>query len=79
MTYAMLERMVEQQASLCAVLLEEKDRSKQSLLPDAHEWTLIEELGIAVFELFVKATTAMNDSSHPTVSMLSPLCTNYFN
>ena len=71
-TYAMLERVAEQQACLCAVLLDEKDRSKRSLLPDTHEWTLIEEL-IAVLEPFVKATTAMSGSSYPTVSMLSPL------
>ena len=71
-TYAMLERVAEQQACLCTVLLEEKDRSKRALLPDTSEWTLIEEL-IAVLEPFVKATTAMSGSSYPTVSMLSPL------
>ena len=71
-TYAMLERADEQQACLFALLLEEKGHSKRSLLPDTHEWTLIEEL-ITVLEPFVKTTTAMSGSSYPTVSMLSPL------
>ena len=43
-TYAMLERVDEQQACLFALLLEEKDHSMRSLFPDTHEWTLIEEL-----------------------------------
>ena len=51
LTYAMLERVAEQQACLCAV-------------PDTHEWTLIEEL-IAVLEPFVKATTVHPWLSEP--------------
>ena len=40
-TYFMLARVQEQQPSLCAVLLEEKDRSIRSLLPDTDEWSLM--------------------------------------
>ena len=70
-TYLMLERIKKLQQSLCAVLLD-KPREVRSLLPGGDEWNIIEEV-LEVLKPFHRATTTMSASSHPTVSMLSPL------
>ena len=41
-SFAMLEKVVEQQQALCAVLLDSQDRAIRSLLPDGPEWTVID-------------------------------------
>jgi len=38
LTYRMLECVQEQQAAICAVLAESRDRSIRSLLPENEEW-----------------------------------------
>jgi len=53
--FTMLERVLEQQQTICAVLLESQDRVLRSLLPDGKEWNTIEEL-LAILELFAIAT-----------------------
>ena len=39
----MLERVQEQQAAICAVLAENRDRSIRSLLSESEEWVIIED------------------------------------
>ena len=62
LAFAMLERVVEQQQALYAVLLDSQDRVKRSLLPDGAEWTVIEEL-LSVLKPFAIATTVLSESS----------------
>ena len=65
----MLERLQEQQAAIAAVLVD--DRSHRHLIPDVHEWVLIEEL-ITILKPFQLATEIMSASKYSTVSMLRP-------
>ena len=67
--FAMLERVVEQQQALCAVLLDSQD---SSLLPDGAEWSVIEEL-MVILKPFALATTVLSGSSYGTISIVSPL------
>jgi len=71
-TFAMLERIVEQQESLCAVLLDNQDRAVRSLLPDGAECSVIEEL-MVILKPFALATTVLSGSSYGTISIVSPL------
>ena len=68
----MLERVVEQQQALCAVLLDSQDRVILNLLPDGAEWTVIEEL-LTTLKPFAIATTVLSRSSYATISIVSPL------
>ena len=68
----MLEPILEQQPAICAVLMENKDRSVQSLFPDSSEWIVIEEL-VGVLKPFYDTTTFFSGSKYPTFSCLSPL------
>ena len=70
--FAMLERVVEQQQPLCAVLLDSQDRVVRSLLPDGAEWIVIEEL-LAILKPFAIATTVLSGSSYATISIVCPL------
>ena len=71
-TFAMLERVVEQQQALCAVLLDSQDRVVRSLLPYGAEWSVIEEL-MAILKPFALASTVLSGSSYGTISIVSPL------
>lgn len=71
-SFAMLERVVEQQQALCAVLLDSQDRVICNLLPDGAEWTVIEEL-LTILKPFAIATTVLSGSSYATISIVSPL------
>ena len=71
-TFAMLERVVEQQQALCAVLLDSQDRVVRSLLPDGAEWSVIEEL-MVILKPFALATMVLSGSSYGTISIVSPL------
>jgi len=51
----MLERVQEQQAAICAVLAENRDRSIRSLLPENEEWVIIEDL-LSVLKPFCDGT-----------------------
>ena len=71
-TYHMLERVQEQQAAICAVLAENKDRSIRSLLPENEEWGIIEDL-LGILKPFCDGTTIMSGSRYPTFSLMAPL------
>ena len=51
-TYHMIQRVQEQQAAICAVLAESRDRTIRSLLPENEEWSTIEDL-ISVLKPFL--------------------------
>ena len=75
-TYHMIQRVQEQQAAICAVLAENKDRTIRSLLPEHEEWSIIEDL-LSVLKPFCDGTTIMSGSRYPTFSLLAPLYTSY--
>ena len=62
-TYHMLERVQEQQAAICAVLAENKDRSIRSLLLENEEWVIIEDL-LGVLKPFCDGITIMSGSRY---------------
>ncbi len=70
--YAMLERFLEQQAAVCAVLMGNSERNNRVFLPEGRDCNLIEEM-VVVLKPFVQATTLMSGSSYPTVGIVSPL------
>ena len=71
-TYHMIQRVQEQQAAICAVLAENRDRTIRSLLPENEEWSTIEDL-LSVLKPFCDGTTIMSGSRYPTFSFLAPL------
>lgn len=68
----MLERFLEQQPALCAVLLDSSERDHWCYLPEGRECNVLEEL-LTVLKPFVQATTLMSGSKYPTVGIISPL------
>ena len=68
-TLAMLERLMEQQAAIAAVLMDEKVRR---LMPEGEEWTIIEQL-VEILTPFQQATEAMGAVKYSTLSMVKPL------
>ena len=68
-TLAMLERLMEQQAAIAAVLM---DRKVRHLMPEGEEWTIIEHL-VEILTPFQQATEAMGTVKYPTLSMVKPL------
>ena len=68
-TLHMLQRLMEQQAAIAAVLMEGNMRH---LMPESAEWTVIEELA-EILEPFQQATEAMSGVKYPTVSTIKPL------
>ena len=71
-TYHMIQRVQEQQAAICAVLAENKDRTIRSLLPENEEWSIIEDV-LSVLKPFCDGTTIMSGSRYPKFSLLAPL------
>ena len=71
-TYHMIQRVQEQQAAICAVLAESRDRTIRSLLPENEEWSTIEDL-LSVLKPFCDGTTIMSGSRYPTFSLMAPL------
>ena len=65
----MLERIMEQQAAIAAVLIEGKVRH---LMPDGNDWIVIELL-VDVLKPFQHATEVMSAVKYTTVSMVKPL------
>ena len=65
----MLEQLAEQQAAICAVLMEGKLRH---LMPEGQEWSIIEEL-ISILKPFQSATEAMSTQKYPSISSVKPL------
>ena len=68
-TLGMLERLMEQQAAIAAVLMEGKVRH---LMPEGDEWTVIELL-VDILKPFHRATEAMGAAKYPTLSTVKPL------
>ena len=71
-TYHMLEHVQEEQAAICAVLAENKDRSIRSLLPENEEWGIIKDL-CGILKPFCDGTMIMSGSRYPTFSLMAPL------
>ena len=67
--FPMLERVVEQQQVLCAVLLDSQDRAVRILLPDGAKWSVIEGL-LVILTPFALATTVISGSSYGTIVLL---------
>ena len=57
--YRMLERVLEQQQALYAVLMENKEKHVRALLPDAAEWGVIKDL-ISILKPFSDATQVLS-------------------
>ena len=68
----MLERVLEQQQALYAVLMENKEKHLRALLPDAGEWGVIEDL-ISILKPFSDTTQVLSGSKYPTISLLAPI------
>ena len=68
-TLAMLERLMEQQAAIAAVLMDGKNRH---LLPGSEDWGLIEEL-VSLLKPFQTATETMSVNKFPSISTIQPL------
>ena len=68
-TLAMLERLMEQQAPIAAVLMDGKVRH---LMPEGEEWSVIEVL-VDILKPFQQATEAMGAVSYPTLNTVKPL------
>ena len=68
-TLGMLQRIMEQQAAIAAVLMEGKVRH---LMPDGDEWVIIELL-VDILKPFQHATEVMSAVKYPTVSTVKPL------
>ena len=68
-TLSMLERLVEQQAAMAAVLVEGRVRH---LMPEGDDWILIESL-VSILKPFQLATEMMGGSKYPTLSTAKPV------
>lgn len=68
-TLGMLERLMEQQLAIAAVLI---DGTARHLMPESGEWTLIEQL-VEILKPFQVATEVMSGEKYPTVSTVKPL------
>ena len=68
----MLERFQEQQAAVCAVLLDSPNRVHWKYFPEGEDCTIIEEL-LKILKPFVQATTLMRGSSYSTIGIIAPL------
>ena len=66
-TLAMLERLIEQQAPIAAVLMDGRVRH---LMPEGEEWLIIEVL-VAILKPFQQATEAMGAVKCPTSAQSS--------
>ena len=68
-TLSMLERLMEQQAAIAAVLMEGRVRH---LMPEGDDWVLIESL-VSILKPFQLATEMMGGSKYPTLSSAKPV------
>ena len=69
-TLFMIERILEQQTAICAVLME--NRSDRSLLPSTDDFTVLEEL-VNVLRPIQQATELLSGSKYATVSCMFPV------
>ena len=68
-TLDMLERLMEQQAPIAAVLM---DGRLRHLMPEGEEWSII-EVPVDILKPFQQATEAMGAVKYPTLSTVKPL------
>ena len=68
-TLSMLERLMEQQAAIAAVLMEGRVRH---LMTEGDDWVLIESL-VSILKPFQSATEMMGGSKYPTLSTAKPV------
>ena len=68
-TLDMLQRLMEQQAAIAAVLMSGKVRH---LMPESDEWVIIEEL-VDILKPFHHATEVLSAEKYPTFSTVKPL------
>ena len=68
-TLNMLQRLMEQQAAIAAVLMSGKVRH---LMPESDEWVIIEEL-VDILKPFHHATEVLSAEKYPTFSTVKPL------
>ena len=68
-TLSMLQRLIEQQTAISAVLVEGKDRH---LMLESGDWEVVEML-VELLKPFQQATTLMGAVKYPTLSTVKPL------
>ncbi|XP_065891713.1 E3 SUMO-protein ligase ZBED1-like [Dysidea avara] len=68
-TLSMLQRLIEQQTAISAVLVEGKDRH---LMLESGDWEVVEML-VELLKPFQQATTVMGAVRYPTLSIVKPL------
>jgi len=69
-TFSMLQRLIEQQTAISAVLVEGKDRH---LMLESGEWEVVEML-VELLKPFQQGTTVMGAVRYSTLSIVKPLC-----
>ena len=69
-TYEMLQRFLEQQKAICAMLLD--DGENRSLMPSVDEIATIEELN-SILKHFYQATEILSEELYPTIGVVSPI------
>ena len=68
-TYNMLERLLEQQQAVCAVLLESEKRDVRLLMPSSEEFTVVQEVN-EILKTFHFATEIISAEKYPTIHPL---------
>lgn len=71
-TYTMLERLLEQQQAICAVLLESEKRDVRLLMPSSEEFAVAQEL-TEILKTFHFATEVISGEKYPTIGIAHPL------
>ena len=68
----MLERLLEQQQAICAVLLESENRDVRLLIPSSEEFAVAEEV-TQILKTFHIATEIVSGEKYPTIGIVHPL------
>ena len=71
-TYNMLERLLEQQKAVCAVLLESEKHDVRLLMPSSEEFTVAQEVN-EILKTFHFATEIINAEKYPMIGIVHPL------
>ena len=71
-TYTMLERLLEQQQAICAVLPESENRDVKLLMPSSEEFAVAEEL-TQILKTFHVAIEIVSGEKYPTIGIVHPL------
>ena len=73
--YNILERLLEQQQAVCAVLLESEKRDVRLLMPSSEEFTVAQEVN-EILKTFHFATEIISAKKYPTIAIVHPLIQN---